>query len=251
MPSPYGIAELDLAPLCRALKKCGVGADQIEHTTRRLIRPPLGLGQTAAGDPVKGTGAHHLYELAKQSRTFDPNIAARLLRLHEGHPDPEAKWKTLSRAERKRAKRLWDWTGESHGLSVTPKGRPPAIDPALVLYCIRVLCEATGRPRFEFSRTFTGPMGCALIEALPLAQSFLARRFGVPALGRDSKKRRDLRIHSHLEAIAEIVLATRSTPFGKFCRLWGLGPTSHNVADNPSMFRFAIPYARQSCSQKR
>jgi hypothetical protein len=238
------IEKHDLSPLCRALAECGVGADEIPSTARRLVRPPLSLGQTAAGDPEIGTGAFRLYELAKKNRTFDGDTAARLLRLHEGRPDPHAKWKTLSLAERKRARRLWTWIGETHGLSITPQGRSPVIDPALVLYCTRVLCEASGRPQFTFSRpadggTPRGPMWRVLIEALPIAQRFLALRFRTPVIACSE-------INSHAESVAEIVKRSRSKHFKDWCQKLDLGPEADNVAGNPSTFRLAIAYARKS-----
>jgi hypothetical protein len=267
MPSPWDIVKPDLGPLHRALTECRVAPDQIPHVAIRLSRPPLSLGQLTTNDPApllfggSTTTDPAIFSdmeiqigieveaglVGMKPHEFDGDMAARMLRLSEGRPDPNITWKMLSRAERKRAKRLWDWVGRAHGLSVTPQGRPPVVDPALVLYCTRVLCEATGRHRFGFSRiggAFGGPMWRALIEALRLAQSFLAYRF-TPAPGRISTKERDPRIDSHLEAIAEVVRATRSKRFSKFCQLQGgFELTSEGVARSPSMFRLAIAYTR-------
>jgi hypothetical protein len=176
-------------------------------------------------------------------------MAARLLSVEENRPDPDATWKSLSRAGRKRARRLCDWLARDHGLSATPQGRRPLIDAALVLYCIRVLCEASGRPRFKFSRPpaeglFGGPMWRALNEALPLAQQFLAVRFGTPAIPRN-------KIDHHAEAIAGIAKLTRSRRFEKWCRRLGLGPRADDVATNAATFRLAIAYARKSGSPSR
>ena len=249
--SPFEVVEPDLGDLCQALADCRIAAEQIPHVANRLSTPPPSFGQSTLDDPKPGA----TIQLAggKQGRftgierEFDADTAACLLRLDEGHPDPKAKWKTLSRAKRKRARRRWDWTGKAHGLSVTPRGRPPILDPALVLYCIRVLCEASERPIFRFSRvngSYTGPMWRALIEALQLAQPYLAYRFGTPALGRVSTKRHDHRVSSHLDAIAEIVRVIRSKQFHDLCVRFGLGPSADDVANNPSMFRVVIAYAR-------
>jgi hypothetical protein len=56
------------------------------------------------------------------------------------------------------------------------KGRPADVDFALAAYLISILCEVTGR-KFPLTHGH-GPMWRALIAALPLAQLFLARRFG-------------------------------------------------------------------------
>jgi hypothetical protein len=254
MSSPYENAEPDLDPLFRALADCRIPAEQIPHVAETLSRPLPSFGLSAKDDPpifqgkefVIGTGTE-AGPLVLRPREFDHDMAARLLRFDEWHPDSDANWKSLTRAERKRAERLWDRIGKAHGLSVTPKGRPPVIDPALVLYCIRVLCEASERSSFRFSRVngaYTGPMWRALIEALQLAQPYLAYRFGTPALGRVSTKRHDHRVSSHLDAIAEIVRVIRSKQFHDLCVRFGLGPSADDVANNPSMFRVVIAYAR-------
>jgi hypothetical protein len=250
--SPLEVKEPDLGPLHRALAECGIAAEQIDQVAKQLTRPPLSIGRTTSDDraadaTIQLSGGRHR-KVKNIEHPFDGDAAARMLRLNEGKPDPDAKWGTLSRAERKRAKRLWDWFGKPHGLSVTPTGRPPAIDPALVIFLTRVLCEATGGLRFPFSR---GPMWRALIEALPLAQSFLAYRFGMPATGRTGTTRRDLRVSSHLEGIAEVIRATRSTTFNNLCKMLELVPSSDDVAAKPSEFRVVIAYARRSRSQNR
>jgi hypothetical protein len=219
----------DLKPLFQALAQCGVDDAKIPQVTRQLVRPPL----TFRPDPTRLRG-------------FDRDMAARLLCVDENRPDPHATWKSLSRAERKRARRSRDWLARDHGLSATPQGRPPIIDAALVLYCIRVLCEASGRPRFKFSRPpagglFGGPMWRALNEALPLAQRFLEVRFGTPAIPPN-------KIDNHAEAIAGIAKLTRSRQFEKRCRLLGLGPRADDVARNAATFRLAIAKARKPWS---
>jgi hypothetical protein len=227
MAVAFEIAVPDLGPLHRALAECGIDGAEIPEVARRLIRPPL----TLRPDPTRLRG-------------FDGDIAARLLRLDENCPDPQAKWKALSRAERKQAKRLWDWLGRDHGLSATPKGRPPKIDAVLVLYCIQSLCEATRQPHFKFSRPAGGgapggPMWRALNEALPIAQQFLALRFWTPIPNCDA------------EAIAEIAKLTRSKRFEKWCqRLW-LGAKSDDVACSAAVFRLAVTYARKSRPRRR
>jgi hypothetical protein len=186
MWSPFDAKPFDFEPLNRALAECGICADQIEHVAKRLVRVPLPIGRSAAGDPKPGAtiqlGGKQV-KLPTMERAFgadiDGDMAAFLLRLDEGKPDLDAKWDALSPAERKKAKRWWKWFGRAHGLSVTPQGRSPGIDSALVVYCARVLCEATGRPEFEFSRVcgiLGGPMWRALIEALPLSAQARLRK---------------------------------------------------------------------------
>jgi hypothetical protein len=228
----------------------------------RLTRPPLSFGQTALADPFseRFPGGAEIYPdtttgvWEAKPREFDGDMAARMLRLNEGRPDVTATWKSLSRAERKAARRLWDWTGEAHGLSVTPQGRPPVIDPALVLYLIRVLCEAIGQPEFKFSRTseaLGGTMWRALVEALPLAQNFLAIRFGTPAIGRISTKKSDRRGFGAVEAIAEIARVTRSKSFMDLCATLRLGTTADDVAWGPAYARAVIAHARSRKSRSR
>jgi hypothetical protein len=239
------------------LTECGIDQDRIPSVVERLTKPPFSFAQTAKDDPAiiseRFRGGAEIYpnpttgvwEL--KPREFDGDMAARTLRFAEGRGDPAATSKSLSRAERKAARRLWDWIGKPHGLSVTPQGRPPAIDPALVLYLIRVLCEATGKCEFEFSRTsgtLGGPMLRALVEALPLAQNFLAIRFGMPAIGRISTKRSDRRESGAVEAIAEIARVTRSKSFKDLCETLGLGTTADDVASSPAFARVVIAHAR-------
>src|SRR5262249_19489033 len=137
---------------------------------------------------------------------FDRDMAARMLRLNEGRPDPKATWANLTRSERKRAERLWNLELGPDELRVTRQGRPPVIDAALVVYLTRVICEANGRRKFRFSRSVfgapDGPMWRALIQALPLAQSFLAR-LATPPLTHP-------KISKHAETVAEIVSVIRS-----------------------------------------
>src|SRR5262249_28646997 len=134
---------------------------------------------------------------------FDRDDAARMLYLEERKPDPAVRWTMLSPAERKRAKRLWDWAVGPDGPNVVPQGRPPVVDTALVIYCTRVICEASGRPKFRTSRPPDGgapggPMWRALTEALPLAMSHFRRLRGEPAITSSD-------ILRHAETILETV----------------------------------------------
>jgi hypothetical protein len=221
---PWTDATPDLLQLCRALNECGVAADQIPQTVERLTRPPLIFGLSALPDPAGIT-----------IQGDDDDAAAQLLSIDKGRFDPLAKWKALSYNERKQARRLWDGFGKHHGLSSTPRGRPPALDDALVLYCARALCEASGKERFPFGR---GPMWRALIEALPIAQLFLARRYRTHALTRDE-------IDAAAESIAEKVTLARSKEFAHWSQEFGLGFGSHDVANAAVSFRAAMMYARK------
>jgi len=215
----------EFAALHRALAECGIDTEKIPRTAERLTNPPISF-RVSSSDPPGTESA------IRSSVGFDPDMAARTLRLHEGKPDPEANWKNLTRSERKRAKRLWNSMLGPDELNVTPQGRPSKIDPALILYFTRVLCEASGKARFEFRRPKGGgapggPMWRALIEALP------------PEL------------KEHAETIAEIVTVTRSPKFVKWCRKFGLKRASSDVAEHPMTFRGAISLARRSHPPKR
>jgi hypothetical protein len=248
-----------LGPLHRTLAKCGVAADQILSVAERLRKPCLSFAQSALTDPATFfPGGSEIYPdpitgvWEATPRRFDPGVAARMLQLHEGRPDLKREWKP-SRADWRRARRLWNWTGEAHGLRVTPQqGRRPRSDAALVLYCARILCEATGESHFRFSRSESnsggpnGPTWQALIEALPLAQSFLALCYPGYATLVDGQ--------IHAETIAEIITLTRlkrfdgrrmvPTLFDDWCRALYLEPSADDVASQPQMYRVVIAYTR-------
>jgi hypothetical protein len=82
----------------------------------------------------------------------------------------------------------------------------------------------------------------ALVAAIPLAESYLARADSAAVEGD---------IGQHVEAIAEIISATRNAKFAKFCQEHDLGPSSGDVANHPSMFRQALSHARRSRVLKR
>lgn len=236
---PWSDTPPDLRQLCRALSECGVAADQIEQTAQRLIRPPRSFGLSALHDDSEMRSRVTI----QLGAGFDGDMAARLLCLKKWSPDPGATWKALSNNEKKQAKRLWDSFGKHHGLGSTQRGRPPELDAALVLYCIRVLAEASGKDQFTFSRPNDGgkpdgPMWRAQIEALPISQRFLARRYRTPALTPQQ-------IDFATESIAEIVTVTRSDVFANWSQEFGLGFSSQDVADAPASFRAAMMYARK------
>jgi hypothetical protein len=261
---PLDIQEPDLGPLRRELGACRIRADRIPDAVARLIRPPLKIALSACADPEPGAtinlGRGKLGKFAPPDRAFDGDAAAVLLYLNEGRLDSQPTWKLLSRAERKKAKLLWEWFGKNHGLNVTPRGASPMIAVALVLWCMRALCEEAGRrefPRLSTShpsatRKLSSPMWRALNEALPLAQSFLRRRYpgyGAPTIDRRvdaAKKRGAYRIDKHIEGAAELVRVVRSKSFDDLCRKWGLGPSADDVEASPATFRLAIAEARKS-----
>ncbi|SRR6266851_3121303 len=242
---PWTDTAPDLRQLCRALDGCGVAADQIPQTVERLIRPPLSFGMSALHDDPEMLSRVTI----QLGAGFDGDMAAWLLCFAKGRPDPGATWKALPGNEKRQAKRLWNWLGEHHGLSSTPQGHPPTFDPALVLYCARVLAEASGKDQFTFSRPPYGgkpygPMWRALIEALPIAQRFLARRYLTPALTRDE-------IDAAADSIAEKVTVARFKEFADWSRKFGLGPGSHDVAASPATCRAALMSARKEQRRAR
>jgi hypothetical protein len=217
---------MDVTSLRRALEGCGVSADRIPQAIERLTHPPISLHISAFDDA-------ETVSLIKKRVSFDRDLAARMFRLNEGKPDPDVTWTKLTRLERKRAQRLWDWAiYKPDKLNVSMQTRPPRIDPAFVLYCARVICEASGEDRFEFRRpmgggTPGGPMWRALIEALPLV------------------------FKSSSESVAEIITTSRKKKFAKLCDTLGLGPASSDIDRHPSTFRVAIALARRSRPRKR
>jgi len=221
-PPISDVAKPKLEALYRELAACRVPADKIQETAVRLVRPPVSIGFLTLSEHATGA-------IEKNFRPFDGDTAARMFRTG-------AKWKTLTRAERKRSKRLWDWTGRDHALRVTPRGRPAKIDPALVVYCMRVLCEASNR-KFRWSRGEDGrpegPMWRALIEALPLAQKFLAQRFDTLAIARHH-------IDRHAETVANIVVLTRE-----------LTIPAEQVGTSAHTIRLTVARARNSRSRTR
>jgi hypothetical protein len=172
---------------------------------------------------------------------FDGDMAARMLRLEEtGQPHPEATWKSLTRAERKRARSLWEWARDT-SLEPGRRGRPQEMDSALVLYCSRVLAEECEKPKFKFSRPVDGgnprgPMWRVLTAALPLAESYLALMNGEDFTPRN--------IEHHAETIAEIVTVSRTEEFEAQCLALGLQLTPSDIAQHPGTYRYAMMLVR-------
>jgi len=209
----------------RALAECGIAPEKILYTAERLTNLPKSF-HLSSWDPPGTASAIRL------AVGFDRDAAARMLRLNEGKPDPVASWTNLTRSERKRAERLWNSALKPDELDVTTQGRPSHIDSALILYCTRVLCEASGKAKFKFRRPMGGgapggPMWRALVEVLPPE------------------------FKTHAETIAEIVVVTRSPQFLEWCRKLGLELASCHVAKHPATFRIAISRARRSHPLKR
>jgi hypothetical protein len=76
----------------------------------------------------------------------------------------------------------------------------------------------------------------ALIEALPLAQSFLALFY--PAYGMLV----DGQIHA--ESIVETITLARLKPFEELCKTLHLGPSADDVAFQPQLYRVVVAYTR-------
>jgi hypothetical protein len=237
--------EVVIAPeqeaLYRALSGLPLSNRLILQAASRLTEPPKSLSLPA---PERTQIAN---EVIHELVGFDGDMAARTLRLSEGQPDPEATWGALTLAERKRAKRRWNWACDA-ALDVAPQGRPSRVDSALVLYCMRVLAETCGHSRFKFSRptdggTPTGPGWRALMAALPLAASHLARV--------DSLSESSLQIAWAAETVADIVTVARSKSFAKLSKQLNLGPRSDDVADRPGTFRYAVSITRRPRHQAK
>jgi hypothetical protein len=242
-------------PLHQALEKGGVSNDAIPTIISRLLlfRP--------------------VFKTVRD--TFDGDMAARLLRLSDGVPNPNQKWSELSYAERRRAKRLWrsigrdrieHYNAKRRPTSIGPSrsGRPTVIDPALLLFCMRVLSEAKGAITFELGHKFeretskhipSGAMWQALLTVFPLAQSFVAIRSGVEPIapviihkhadGITIEQNINL-IHKHADAIEQNIKLARSKTFEDWCRELQLGPTAEDVAAGADTFRLAFAITRRT-----
>jgi hypothetical protein len=225
----FGLSETESTSrlLHKALEKFGVPDHAIPRTIRHLLffRP--------------------VFKTVRD--VFDKDMAARLLRLADGRPDSEEKWSALTYDERQRAKRAWNALGRNRTehrrakrspTSIGPSrgGRPTAIDPALVLYCVRVLCEARGKADFPLGR---GPMWRALIDIFPLMQSYVAVRSNMASITPAA-------IGNHVEAIASDVKLAKSKDFRDWCVRLGLGAGPEGVAYNADTFRFAFAVTRKA-----
>jgi hypothetical protein len=237
--------EIEIPPeqqsLFRALTECGLGICPALQAFVRLTEPPESLHQPAA-DRI-----NLMNSLIEATVDFDRGMAARMLRLGEIGPKPNATWKELTPAERKRAKRGRAWALDA-GLESTPQGRPSVIDSALVLYCSRVIAESCEQPRFHFSRRTgggppKGPMWRTLMIALPLAETYLARIDGTIAP-------RPREIVAHAETISDILTTAHSKDFREYCKIQQLGVASYDVAEHPATFRYAIAHARRTRERK-
>src|SRR5262249_19732279 len=111
-------------------------------------------------------------------------------------------WKDLTRNERNRVRRQWDWAvNKPDSIHISSQGRPAVIDAAFVVWCARVLTEARGK-RITFGRHWEG--GRPFLIVLKESRAALDRRAGTV-----SKQRHDdLR---HLEAVAQLLRLDRST----------------------------------------
>jgi hypothetical protein len=246
-------------PLRLALENCGVAGQSIPAIARQLLlfRP--------------------VYKVARGA--FDKDIAARLLRLNNGTPDAKVKWSSLSYPERKQAKSLWSTIGRNRiehynakrpptSIGPSRSGRPTVIDPALLLFCMRVLSEAKGAITFELGHKFeretskhipSGTMWQALLAVFPLAQSFVAIRSGVEPIapviihkhadGITIEQNIKL-IHKHTDAIEQNIKLARSKTFEDWCRELQLGRTAEDVATSADTFRLVFAITRKTRRDK-
>jgi hypothetical protein len=238
----FEIVDVEVSPeveLFRALKECGVRYPRMRdlrvlvQTLVRLTEPPKSLQIPT----TVRTGQANL--LRNQIVPLEGDMAARILKFDDRQPNPDVKWGTLSRSDRKRARRTWTWALDA-GLDTSPQGRPRKIDPALVLYCAHVVAEGCGEPRCTISKPPAGgapggPMWRALMAGLPLAQSFLA------CIDGSQCKPQGI---SNAETIVDILKTARSKKFEACCRKLAIGSHAEDVAEHPATFRLALARAR-------
>ena len=163
-------------------------------------------------------------------------------------------WAELSPLERNRAKQLWSSAVNGpDSLNVASQGRPVVVDPALVLWCSRVLKEASG-VHLKFARHWEGgrPRGLeAFMVVLRASQASLTRLAGAAEQSEISDPR-------HSETIVQILKLDRGTSddrsagiFRKECVFFELGTLADDVASSPQMFRYAVMKARVKRHQAR
>jgi hypothetical protein len=222
-------------PLFDALSQLGIPNRRLIQAVVRLIKPPESLCV------LPRERVETMNSILVSVNPFDGDVAARMLALQEtGRPDPNATWKALTRTQRKRARLLWYWASDT-GFGTARRGRPTEVDAALVLYSCHVIVEECGGAKFRFSRPATGgrpggPMWRALIAALPLAESYLARI--------DGHNPPSLKIEHHIETIAEIITASRTKQFAARCRELGFKENASDIAKHPDTYRHAVMIAR-------
>ena len=118
---PVAIADSEV-PLYEALIDCRVPDHRLQETANRLIEIPATLAWTAP----ETTPDPDLAELLDEVIGFDGDMAARMLRRDQGRVDPNARWKSLTRAEQARAKRLWQFA-VSPDFETSQSGRPSQV----------------------------------------------------------------------------------------------------------------------------
>jgi hypothetical protein len=245
----------DLEPLRRALAGCGIDASLIPRIIARLTNPPSSL-HFSAGDDADSAA------LIKSVVGFCGDTAAMMLCIRHGGDDPDVTWENLTPAKKKEAKREYNWATGPETLAVARKGQPPRIDSALVLWCSRILVEASGGPHLKFTRPVgfsptdeersgppVGRAWQALLAALEIAQASLNRL--VPTATGYAGAKVQIGDPRHAEAIAQIVKLDRGPSkdrsariFADRCRDFGLGTTADDVANAPQPFRLAVTVAR-------
>ena len=240
-------------PLRLALENCGVSSQSIPTVVRQLLlfRP--------------------VYKVVR----FDKDLAARLLRLNEGRPDAKVKWSSLSYRERKRTKtmccalkrgRIDHHNAKRQPTSMGPGrgGRPTVIDPALLLFCMRVVSEAKGATTFKLGHRFepktgkhipSGTMWQALLILFPFAQSYVAIRSGVRPIvpviihknaGAITTEQNIELALKHAAAMEQSIKLARSKTFEDWCRKLELGPTAEDVAISADTFRLVFAISRRT-----
>jgi hypothetical protein len=160
--------------------------------------------------------------------------------------NPDATWANLSRAERKRAERLWHWTIESHGadFSVERLGQPLRFDTALALYLMFVLVETLDLRKFPYSRH--GPAINALLIALAFPRPIGAmqihemkkgREGGAPPIVIDA-------VPTAQSLVMSVIRPANSTRFRDLAQSWGLSLNATAVAESPAVYRELLAASR-------
>jgi hypothetical protein len=225
-----------------ALADCGLtDPEQRDQVLCQLVEPPRSLYEKMEGRRgwSGGTGSH------KKIKP-DGDTLANMLRLDQGKFDTRATWKSLSRADRMAANRLWDWFGDLSDTSSFPQGRPVNLDYAIVLYSAFVLREAVSRRKLGYSTSSDGKRGGPFLRALMAALNaqLADERCQQEALDRVGPLgTADTPPAPNPEAVRKLLMVANSREFIGWAGQFRLALTAAAVADHPAEFRYLAALA--------